>query len=519
MNHSKIIKNARLKSLYLSIILLLATVILTLIVKETSYRVFGFTFKKKLTSKPNSKNFHENSISALYFNRYKLLLNNSKSAKYFNTLKDIQDFIWSILDELQGSGNCEDKAILYCEGADNFSGLASMLFRYGYCLQVAFALRRTMFIYQKEYQHFGGLNKWLRLEPEKCRYLKEKYRNHPNRCNLQDRKCYLNDNVLEVDNSKKVLEIFPKPSFPIPRYIPSTIPNFIEEALVKLKIKDPWFWFASQFLGYLVLRPNNEFQKTLEKFKSIISYANIGISLHIRRGDKIKAQEAGFIPDEKFIDAIQNLYDQENIQEINNTRIIYIASDDSLSNMKQILPPNYIMKHLPPRYLSEGLQSYFTLNVKSIIIESILIDINLLAHTNFTICTMSSNICRLIHLLKNAIPPYNTTKKVISLDYQDFFRRYIWYGYDFPMNNYFITKNRRNNIDLSINGVNHLLNYEKGYLYEFIRTEIKVSFDYCKYSCYIYTMKPVFQSSSIPCYILSEDLTEWPGKPEYPIFQ
>ena len=137
--------------------------------------------------------------------------------------------------------------------------------------------------------------------------------------------------------------------------------------------------------------------------------------MHIRRGDRIKTQEAGFIPDEKFIDEIQNLYDQENIQKINNTRIIYIASDDSLSNMKQILPPNSIIKNLPPRYLSEGIQSYFTLNVKSIIIESLLIDINLLAHTNFTTCTMSSNICRLIRLLKNAIPPYNTINNVVSL--------------------------------------------------------------------------------------------------------
>ena len=139
--------------------------------------------------------------------------------------------------------------------------------------------------------------------------------------------------------------------------------------------------------------------------------------MHIRRGDRIKTQEAGFIPDEKFIDAIQNLYDPENIQKINNNRIIYIASGDSLSNMKQILPPNSIIKNLPPRYLSEGIQSYFTLNAKSITIESLLIDINLLAHTNFAICTMSSNICRLIQLLKNAIPPYNTISNVVSLNH------------------------------------------------------------------------------------------------------
>ena len=349
-----------------------------------------------------------------------------------------------------------------------------MLFRYGYCLQVAFALGRTMFIYQKQYQHFGGLNKWLRLEPKKCRYLKEKYRNYPNRCNLEDRKCYLDDNVLVVNNSNKVLEIFPKPSFPMPRYIPSTVPSFIEKSLAMLNVKDPWLWFTSQFLGYLVLRPNDEFQKTLENIKSSLSYPNIGLSLHIRRGDKITQHEADFIPDRTFIDAIQNLYDHENIKESNSTRIIYIASDDDLSNMKKVLPSNYIMKRLPPKYLSEGLQSYFIKNFSSIILESILIDINLLAHTNFTICTMSSNIGRLIYLLKNAIPPYSATSRVISLDSQEFFGRYTWYGFNVPMRNYFITINRRKNIHLNINGVNHLLNYEKGYLYQLLGPKQKL---------------------------------------------
>ena len=498
MDPNQICRNQMFKSFYLSIMFSLATLVLMLVVIDSSNRILGFKFEKKI----------EKSIQ----------VSNSKSTKYFSTLKDIQDFIWNKLDELQESGNCEEKAILYCENADNVCGLGSMLFRYGYCLQVAFALGRTMFIYQREYQHFGGLNKWLRLEPEKCRYLKEKYRNYPNRCNLEDRKCYLDDNVLMVNNSNKVLEIFPKPSFPIPRYIPSTIPSFLEEALVKLKVKDPWLWFTSQFLGYLVLRPNDEFQKILEKVKSGISYSNIGLSLHIRRGDKITTHEAEFIPDDKFIDAMQNLYDHENIKEINSTRIIYIASDDNLSNMKKILPSNYIMKRLPPEYLSKGLQSYFIKNFPSIILESILIDINLLAHTDFTICTMSSNICRLIYFLKNAVPPYNTTKRVISLDAQEFFGMYTWWGFFVPMNNYFVTTNRRKNINLKIGGVNHLLNYEKGYLYKRVGPKTKTDFGNCTQACYIYTMKPVFQSSSTHCSILSKDLTEWPGKPEYPLF-
>ena len=50
-----------------------------------------------------------------------ILVNNSKSTKYFYNLKDIQDFIWNKVDELQEPGNCQFKTIIYCESPDNFS--------------------------------------------------------------------------------------------------------------------------------------------------------------------------------------------------------------------------------------------------------------------------------------------------------------------------------------------------------------------------------------------------------------
>ena len=433
---------------------------------------------------------------------------------HFDTLKGIQDFIWNRLNDLQDHGNCENKTLLYCESRFPFNGLGSMLFRFGACLQISFALGRTMFLNQREYQHFGGLNKWIKLESKKCGYLKEKYRDYANKCHLKDRKCYLNDNVLEVNNSYKVFEIDMTYVFPVPRYIPSTIPCFIEQSLKMLKVKKPWLWFSSQFLGYMVLKPNDEFQKTLENIKSGISYSNIALSLHVRRGDKIKTYEAEFIPDEKYIDAIKNLYDHQNIQKNNNTKIIYIASDDSLSGMKKVWPSNFVMKRPPPKYLSEGLQSYATPNFSSVILESILIDINLLSHTNFTICTMSSNICRLTHLLRNAIPPYNATNRVISLDWQDYFERYFWAGYNVPLTDFYITIKRKDNVNLHISGTSILLNYEKGLLYQLAKPKKSILYG----DSYLNKMKPIHQSNDATCYILFDDVMEWPGSPEYPAF-
>ena len=436
----------------------------------------------------------------------------ANSSIHFDSLKGIQDFIWNRLNDLQDYGNCESKPLLYCESRYPFNGLGSMLFRFGACLQISFALGRTMFLNQREYQHFGGLNKWIKLESKKCGYLKEKYRDYANKCNLKDRKCYLDDNVLEVNNSYKVFEIDMTYVFPVPRYIPSTIPSFIEQALKKLKIKKPWLWFSSQFLGYMVLRPNGEFQKTLDNIKSGISYNNIALSVHIRRGDKIRTHEAEFIPNEKYIDAIQNLYEHQNI---NNTKIIYIASDDKLSGMEKIWPSKFVLKRPPPKYLSEGLQSYATPNFSSIILESILIDINLLSHTNFTICTMSSNICRLTHLLRNAIPPYNATNnRVISLDWQNYFERYFWAGYDVPLTDFYVTIKRKVKIHLHVNGINIFLNYEKGFLYQLAKPRKSIPYG----DSHLNMMKPIHQSRGVTCYILFDDVMEWPGNPEYPAF-
>ena len=512
------LKRGRLISPYFTLIFLLCAFGYIAIATDTVSKIFKYakypfhlseqhdciTEKIKRVKEPISDVKSKSSMSR-----------NPNFSMQFDTLKGIQDFIWNRLNDLQYDGDCENKKIIYCESTHPYAGFGSMLFRYGACLQLSFALGRTMFLDQKQYQHFGGLNKWMKLESKRCGYLKEKYRNYANKCNLNDRKCYLNGNALEVNNSYKVLEIDMKDVFPIPRYIPTTIPSFIEESLKKLKIKQPWLWFSSQFLGYLLLRPNDEFQKTLENVKSAISYNNVALSLHIRRGDKITEHEADFISDEKFADAVQNAYRLKKVQEINSIRTVYIASDDRLSNMRKVLPSNYVMKRLPQNYLSEGLQSYFRPKFSSIVLESIIIDINLLSHTNITICTMSSNICRLAYLLRNAIPPHNATNRVISLDWQDYFERYWWAGYDVPLENFYLTINKKTSSSLHFNGTKILLNYEKGYLYQIIRPNAKIFY---RNNLYLYKMRPVHQLSITTCYILSKDLIEWPGKPEYPLF-
>ena len=443
------------------------------------------------------------------------------NVKQFESVKDVHDFIWNKIDEIQSEGDCEKKKLFHCRNLGNYAGFGSMVFRFAACLQMAFALGRTMFIYQSQYEHFGGLSKWIDINPGKCQYLKQKYQHHNNRCNLKNRKCYTND-FLEVDNTYKIVEYNIEMVFPVPRYIPSTIPKFIEESLIRFEVKDPWLWFTSQFLGYLLLRPKPEFRNVLNSIKSSVMYNEVSASLHIRRRDKTRTGEGKYKSDEQYITELEKLYkDKIKPTKKNDKRVIYIASDSDLSHFKQIIGKNYVVQTLPEPFLSKGLKSYFSAGFSSSVLESIIIDLNLLACTNFTICTMSSNVCRVAYLLKNAIPPYNATNRVVGLDLQQYFSRYTWQGYDVP-EIYYLTMKSRSNFKVKANSKEYVLNYEKGNLFSFVGSRLYIDEEsianQTTSKMFLYEMVPRYQASKQRITILSTDVIEWPGRPEYPVF-
>ena len=439
----------------------------------------------------------------------------------FESVKDVHDFIWNKIDEIQSEGDCEKKKLFHCKNLGNYAGFGSMVFRFAACLQMAFALGRTMFIYQSQYEHFGGLSKWMDINPGKCQYLKQKYQHHDNRCNLKNRKCYTND-FLEVDNSYKIVEYNIQMVFPVPRYIPSTIPKFIEDSLIKFEVKDPWLWFTSQFLGYLLLRPKPDFRNVLEGIKSSVMYDKVSVSVHIRRGDKTRTGEGKYKSDEQYITELEKLYkDKTKPTKEDDKRVIYVASDSKLSHFKRIIGKNYLVQTLPEPFLSKGLQSYFSAGFSSAVLESIIIDLNLLAYTNFTICTMSSNVCRVAYLLKNAIPPYNATNRVVGLDLQQYFSRYTWQGYDVP-EIYYLTMKSRSNFKVKANNKEYVLNYEKGNLFSFVGSRLYMDerniVNQTANEMFLYEMVPRYQASKQRITVLNTDVIEWPGRPEYPVF-
>ena len=169
-------------------------------------------------------------------------------------------------------------------------------------LQVVYGLGRTFFIHQDEYSHFNGIFQWVKPESEKCGYLKNKYLlSKPNVCNAQNHLCYLS-NGHDINNTYQTIEFNTlKTMSPYPRHIPGTLPEELNKNLLFLGIKNPWIWFTSQFLGYLLLRPNKKFDRILNRFKKKNNFISPIVGFHIRHGDKLTTGEAKYVNETVYV--------------------------------------------------------------------------------------------------------------------------------------------------------------------------------------------------------------------------
>lgn len=119
------------------------------------------------------------------------------------------------------------------------------------------------------------------------------------------------------------------------------------------------------------------------------------IRVHIRRGDKIKpgkAREAIYHDDDEYILHVQNYYHSLYLKGYDGPKRVFIASDsiDNIENMRKKFP-NYT-------FIDSNCIAYKT-NLSDverqwgpIRIISALLDVHLLANTDYIICTMSSNV-------------------------------------------------------------------------------------------------------------------------------
>nr|XP_047144067.1 alpha-(1,6)-fucosyltransferase-like [Hydra vulgaris] len=457
------------------------------------------------------------------------IVNLSQNVGYqhkYKSLEEIHNVIKQQIHKLQEEGNCEEKKILFCKNVQNFYGFGSNVHRYGVCMQVAYGLGRMFFIEQDEYSHFDGVFQWVKPESYKCGYLKKKFSvDKSQTCNAQDPSCYLK-NGYDINNTHRVIEFNTiKNTFPYPRHVPGTLPEKLKENLSDLGVKFPWLWFTSQFLAYLLLRPNDRFNTTFSTMKKHINYTSPIVGFHIRHGDKITLGEAEYVNETVFVKKANDYFDKNNV----GIKRIYIASDDlpAIKTVNKLLSPNIFTTSLPANYLSFGLGNYFQKNFSKEIIESTLLDLYFLSNADCLVCDIASNLCRLAFELKQGLPPFrqNNVLKPVGEEKDIYYR---WYDFVYPFSLWIASSNKLssnlNDIIRIIRTVSTTENVpfeQKNGFYCRAETTTNNLTDVWLIKKITYSVKQGSKyafSGTNAKYVYKNDLIEWPGRPTYHFF-
>ena len=180
----------------------------------------------------------------------------------------------------------------------------------------------------------------------------------------------------------------------IPRFLPPFIPEDLSERLVRLN-EDPALWWMSQFVKFLwKFQPTTQLMlRSLSKdFES--NPKTVGI--HFRRSDKILEKESQYYSIEKYMKYVKEYFDQEEIRrKIKfSKRHIFVVSDDSkVFDELRDKYPEYEVSGEKSRSHSASLKNRYSINS----LLDLISDIHLLSSSDFIVCTLSSNVCRLAY--------------------------------------------------------------------------------------------------------------------------
>ena len=177
-------------------------------------------------------------------------------------------------------------------------------------------------------------------------------------------------------------------------FLPPAVPQDLVDR-IKLLHGNPPLWWISQFVKFLWKLRSTQKQKLKDLEKEVISNS-ILVGIHIRRSDKILEKETEYYSIEDYMKHAKEYFDQEQIRRNCTTckLQVFVASDDS-KVFEEIRNkyPEYLIIGDEKRATSAFLSSRYNSNSLSYLIS----DIHMLSLSDFIVCTLSSNVCKLAY--------------------------------------------------------------------------------------------------------------------------
>ncbi|XP_037785814.1 alpha-(1,6)-fucosyltransferase-like [Penaeus monodon] len=197
---------------------------------------------------------------------------------------------------------------------------------------------------------------------------------------------------------------------PRPNYFPRSVPRDFAQRLMQAH-GDPFAWWMGQFFKY-ALRMTEGFQDYVEKLGARLGFQSPIVGVQVRRTDKLR-HDSRFIKLEEYMAVADDFFDDLEIRGTKvTTRRIYLATDDP-----QV--PQEVKAKFPNYELVFNKESVATASVSQRRSEAnmrnLMADIYFLSRSDFLVCGMSSNICRLAYELMQTLHS-DASWKMFSMD-------------------------------------------------------------------------------------------------------
>lgn len=173
---------------------------------------------------------------------------------------------------------------------------------------------------------------------------------------------------------------------------------------------DPYAWWYGQILSY-VLRFQNSTQRRIEEFKRSQGYAHPIVGLHIRQTDKNR--EAAYHDVEEYMSHAEEFYARLALTKPVSTKRVFVATDEPrvIGQIKSRFPHYEVIFNNHSAMEAHSPEA----RKKSSALFDMLCDIQLLAESDFLVCTLSSGFCRIAYELMQSRHP-DASARVASLD-------------------------------------------------------------------------------------------------------
>ncbi|KAF7640243.1 GT23 domain-containing protein [Meloidogyne graminicola] len=381
----------------------------------------GEFYKKKLNSELNELfNLIENSTNKLrnekiYLKFVNIMaigknisinLNDLKINEEKNQLLNLLgDYFYNKIFKLQNPKNCKIARFLVCK-LEQFCGFGCVMHHISFCLSIALGTNRTL-IFEDD-----GI-KWS-------------YKVRWNDIFEQITNCNYKDDVLPWLPIKKYKNIstqierhlFLDRRSDIPfevNYQPEVFPKEFAEILFNFH-SNPSLWFHGQLIKY-IWRESAVIRELLDKIEAKIPFVEGPIvGIHVRRTDKYKEARTHNLKEYfKWTDFWYDIEYKRQQKQIN-----YNNNNITLNN---IPPPRIFIASEEPKSVIEEAKKYWNgfeegdpIRYTKDSLLAIMAEIKILSQCQFVVCTFSSNVCRLIYELMQAIQGKDMSEAVQSLD-------------------------------------------------------------------------------------------------------